>query len=148
VAWQAGYQAGLAAAFAPNPVVAAATTMLGLNGLKATPAGGLTLALYNQATLTVETLSPKAHATLVAALRFYQENTLVYGPLEGQLTSDEVDQLVASLKDPYGTTDRETPEGETGAGTTGPGVSSRREPGVTWHADDGLERDYGPEPRD
>jgi hypothetical protein len=138
-AWKAGYEAGYGEQpYRPPPMVPP-KPLLDPHGPLA---GGLALATYNPLTLTVDQLSDRAQATILAALRFYQENTLVYGPLEGQLTSDEVDQLLASLKDPYGTTDRETPEGETGTSETGPRGSSDDLDDPAWRAasghDDGL----------
>jgi hypothetical protein len=45
-----------------------------------------------------EPLDPRTHATILAALRFYAENQLVYGAVAGQLDVEEVKGLIAKLE--------------------------------------------------
>jgi hypothetical protein len=40
---------------------------------------------------------PRTHATVVAALAFYLDNTLRYGAVPGQLSAEECSQLIAKL---------------------------------------------------
>lgn len=65
--------------------------------------GDVVLATYQPETLTVTQLDARTVTTIQAALRFYQENLLAFAAVDGQLTTSEVDTLLSSMKDPYGT---------------------------------------------
>jgi hypothetical protein len=65
----------------------------------------LVLMVHDQATSQTRVLDDATRATVLAALRFYEENSLRYGATEGQLTAKQVKALVARL-------DPESPEAE------------------------------------
>ncbi len=70
-------------------------------GTVRTPAattGGWTVCLIDPSeTLTPAPLDARAHATILAALIFYRDNTLSYGVVPGNLSAQECTQLITQL---------------------------------------------------
>lgn len=63
----------------------------------APPLGGFMLALVHPETHDTQVPDPRAHQTILAALAFYRDNQLGYGPLPGQLSAAEVTSLITQL---------------------------------------------------
>jgi hypothetical protein len=61
-----------------------------------TPQGGWQVAIVNPHG-TAPPMDDRTHATLLAALAFYRDNQLAYGGLPGQLSAEEVTELITKL---------------------------------------------------
>ncbi len=62
-----------------------------------TAQGGFMLALVHPETHDTQLPDPRVQQTILAALAFYRDNQLGYGPLPGQLSAAEVTSLITQL---------------------------------------------------